>query len=154
MPKKIITYDKYVLKDVSNEPKLWSGKDPVAPSLSDSFRTSSGRKVFSLSSPKGDCAAFICIARLSTIPYRMECLEDYCDPAGSIAVPYSVWSNSPGAGTEIISRVLLAAGEDPDIKRIITLSPKTNMAKTFHLKNGAIELRVNDRFVNFEYKDF
>ncbi len=154
MPRNIIAYDKYVLTDVSNEPKLWSGKDPVAPSLSDSFRVSSGRKVFSLSSSNGGYAAFICIARLSNIPHSMKCLEDFCDPRGPIAVPYSVWSNSPGAGSEIISRILLTAAEDPDIDRVITLSPKTNMAKAFHLKNGAIELRVNKQFVNFEYKDF
>ena len=136
----MINYDKYVLTDVSNEPKLWSGKDPVAPSLSDAFRTTSGRKVFSLSSPKGVCVAFICIARLSNIPHSMRCLEDYCDPSGSIAVPYSVWSNSPGAGAEIISRILLTAAEDSDINRVITLSPKTNMAKTFHLKNKRLKL--------------
>jgi hypothetical protein len=37
------------------------------------------------------------------------------------------------------------------IKRFVTLSPKTEMAKRFHLKNGAIVFRENEETVNYEY---
>ena len=39
----------------------------------------------------------------------------------------------------------------PHIKRFVTLSPKTEMAKKFHLRNGATELQENETTVNFEY---
>jgi hypothetical protein len=39
----------------------------------------------------------------------------------------------------------------PNIKRFVTLSPKTQMAKRFHLKNGAVTFRENDLTVNYEY---
>ena len=35
---------------------------------------------------------------------------------------------------------------------LILLSPLTEMARNFHLNNGAIELQVNDETQNFEYK--
>jgi hypothetical protein len=37
------------------------------------------------------------------------------------------------------------------LHRLITLSPLTDMARKFHLNNGAKELRVNKTTVNFEY---
>jgi hypothetical protein len=39
----------------------------------------------------------------------------------------------------------------PSVTRFVTLSPKTNMARRFHLKNGAIVFRENDDTVNYEY---
>ena len=38
-----------------------------------------------------------------------------------------------------------------NIKRVITLSPLTETAKRFHLKNGAKQLQVNEMTQNFEY---
>jgi len=35
---------------------------------------------------------------------------------------------------------------------LITLSPLTEMARNFHLHNGAFELQVNEKTQNFEYK--
>jgi len=32
------------------------------------------------------------------------------------------------------------------------LSPLTEMARNFHLRNGAIEVQVNEETQNFEYK--
>ena len=37
------------------------------------------------------------------------------------------------------------------VKRFVTLSPCTEMARKFHLQNGAIELRQNEWTVNYEY---
>ena len=39
------------------------------------------------------------------------------------------------------------------LKRFVTLSPKTELAKRFHLKNGAIVYRENDETVNYEYQN-
>jgi len=38
------------------------------------------------------------------------------------------------------------------LNRLITLSPLTEMPPNFHLKNGAIELQVNEETQNFEYE--
>ena len=40
-----------------------------------------------------------------------------------------------------------------NIDRFVTLSPKTDMAKRFHTKNGAIVFRDNPETVNYEYKE-
>jgi len=37
------------------------------------------------------------------------------------------------------------------LNRLITLSPLTDMARKFHLKNGAREVQVNPTTQNFEY---
>ena len=38
------------------------------------------------------------------------------------------------------------------LNRLVTLSPLTDMARKFHLRNGAVELQVNETTQNFEYK--
>jgi len=40
------------------------------------------------------------------------------------------------------------------IERVITLSPTTEMAKNFHLSNGAVVYRINEDVdtVNYEYE--
>ena len=38
-----------------------------------------------------------------------------------------------------------------NLNRLVTLSPLTDMARNFHLKNGAKELQVNETTQNFEY---
>ena len=38
-----------------------------------------------------------------------------------------------------------------NLNRLVTLSPLTDMASNFHLKNGAKELQVNETTQNFEY---
>jgi hypothetical protein len=40
-----------------------------------------------------------------------------------------------------------------EIKRFVTLSPKTDMARRFHTRNGAIVFRDNPETVNYEYKE-
>ena len=37
------------------------------------------------------------------------------------------------------------------LNRLVTLSPMTDMARKFHLKNGAKEVQVNLTTQNFEY---
>jgi len=41
--------------------------------------------------------------------------------------------------------------EYPKITRFVTLSPKTEMARKFHLKNGAFVMRENESSINYEY---
>lgn len=149
---KKINYKEYLLEDVTNKSDLWAGKDPVRPWLSTVFRTSAGRKVYGLTENKEDYSAFLCLALTKDIPICDSSLKSYSSEDGHIAVPYTVWSYKPGAGSEIISRILNVARDNFKIKRVITLSPLTGEAKRFHLKNGAKEYRKNSLSVNFEYQ--
>ena len=51
-----------------------------------------------------------------------------------------------------IERKLNILKKENYLNRPITLSPLTEMARNFHLNNGAIELQVNEETQNFEYK--
>ena len=68
------------------------------------------------------------------------------------ALPISIWSYVPGAGRTLIFDAVKHIKETkPEIKRFVTLSPKTEMAKKFHHRNGAITYRENQESVNYEY---
>ena len=68
------------------------------------------------------------------------------------AVFYTIWSYAPGAGRNLIFEAVdYIKTTYPSIRRFVTLSPKTEMAKRFHIKNGAITFRENQETVNYEY---
>ena len=71
---------------------------------------------------------------------------------GQIAVAYTVWSKKKGGGKLIVKEVFKMIKKSNYLTRLVTLSPLTEMAENFHLKNGAIKLRVNEATQNFEYK--
>ena len=71
---------------------------------------------------------------------------------GKIAIAYTVWSKKKGGGKLIVKEVHKMIKKSNYLNRLITLSPLTEMARNFHLKNGATELQVNDETQNFEYK--
>tara|TARA_B100000131_G_scaffold303862_1_gene328316 strand:+ start:1651 stop:2133 length:483 start_codon:yes stop_codon:yes gene_type:complete len=144
--------EKYSLKNVTQDPLLWLKSDPVRPELGVEFKTSPGRGVFGLRGEDGGWKAFLCYARTSKVPSNVKELEDFTDVKGEIIIPYTVWSHEKGAGRQIIKQVLwLVENAEMGIKRVVTLSPPTEMARKFHLRNSAFELRVNPQTVNFEY---
>ena len=71
---------------------------------------------------------------------------------GKIAIAYTVWSKKKGGGKLIVKEVFKKIKKTNHLNRLVTLSPLTEMARNFHLKNGAFELQVNDETQNFEYK--
>ena len=74
------------------------------------------------------------------------------DKVGRIAVAYTVWSKKKGGGKLIVKEVYKMIKKSNHLNRLVTLSPLTEMARKFHLRNGAVELQVNDETQNFEYK--
>ena len=70
---------------------------------------------------------------------------------GEIVVAYTVWSRKRGAGREIIQKLREWTIEH-NFKRLVTLSPLTPMATHFHVKNGAVQVHINEETQNFEYK--
>jgi len=71
---------------------------------------------------------------------------------GKIAIAYTIWSKKKGGGKLIVKEVFKMIKKSNHLNRLVTLSPLTEMARNFHLKNGAIELQVNEESQNFEYK--
>ena len=71
---------------------------------------------------------------------------------GKIAIAYTVWSKKKGGGKLIVKEVFKKIKESNHLNRLVTLSPLTDMARNFHLHNGAFELQVNEKTQNFEYK--
>jgi hypothetical protein len=74
-----------------------------------------------------------------------------CDDP-KVAIFYTIWSYKAGAGRQLIFDAVKYIKENrKDINRFITLSPKTEMARRFHIKNGAVVFRDNMETVNYEY---
>ena len=70
---------------------------------------------------------------------------------GKIAIAYTVWSKKKGGGKLIVKEVFKKIKKSNHLNRLVTLSPLTEMATNFHLRNGAKLLQVNESTQNFEY---
>ena len=130
--------------------------DPVRPNLNPKFRLTENRVNFLLTQDFTKPCAIVCVAFTKDIPKTEKQLEMYSINKLSInydkAIFYTIWSYSKGSGKDILfNTVFWLKKNKPEIKRYITMSPKTKMARNFHLKNGAYELKSNKETVNFEY---
>ena len=137
-------------------------EDPVRPELDNKFRTSYGRKIYGVKY-KNEVHAVMCFAFTNQIPKTVYELDIFSRDAflqsarrdqnvGKIAIAYTVWSNKKGGGKLIVKEVFKMIKKSNHLNRLITLSPLTEMARNFHLKNGADEIQVNEDTQNFEYK--
>ena len=125
-------------------------EDPVRPHISKAERLSDGRQVFVLEND-GRIVAVICVAYTNAIPKDEFELSAYNAFDGTCAIFYTVWSYEKGAGREIIQRVSDHLMKRGWIKRFVTLSPLTEMAEKFHLRNGAELIYRGKTCQNFEY---
>ena len=142
----------YILEDVTSRQDLWHRGDPVRPELNADFKTKKGRYVFGLLNDNGSYDAFVCCALTVDVPIDIMGLSRLTNVLGRVAVPYTVWSHQRGAGKTIIKKLINFVRENDLADRVVTLSPKTEMARRFHLKNSALVFRDNVATVNFEYK--
>ena len=137
-------------------------KDPVRPELDNDFRTSYGRKIYGVKY-KDEIHAVMCFAFTNKIPKTVKELDLLSKDAflqsaqrgqkiGKIAIAYTVWSTKKGGGKLIVKEVFKVIKKSNHLNRLVTLSPLTEMARNFHLRNGAEELQVNETTQNFEYK--
>ena len=118
--------------------------DPVRPHINAEDRISPGRDVFHI-----DDMAYICMVYMDRVPADEDCL--LCADCGPIAVAYTVWSLEKGYGRKIIMAARDMIQETWRFKRLVTLSPTTDMAMKFHLSNGAKLIAENLTSNNFEY---
>lgn len=128
-------------------------QDPVRPNVPHVDRLGANKDIFVFRDENDKVKAITCVSYQSSIPTKeSELFETTDDP--SIAVFYTIWSYVPGAGRALIFDAVRHIKETrPEITRFITLSPKTEMAKRFHTKNGAGVYRENDETVNYEYEE-
>ena len=136
-------------------------EDPVRPELDNEFRTSFGRKIYGVKY-KGEIHAVMCFAFTNEIPKDVKELDLLSKDAflqsatrdqkvGKIAIAYTVWSKKKGGGKLIVKEVYKKIKKSNHLNRLVTLSPLTEMAKKFHLRNKAKLFRVNETTQNFEY---
>jgi len=125
--------------------------DPVRPEIPLSDRINSNSRIYMLKD--GDrTLAVTCVKFLESIPSAVDELVITIGSA-TTAVFYTIWSYTAGAGRQLIVEAQRSIeSEFPEIQTYVTLSPKTEMARRFHLKNGARELRENSDTVNYIYK--
>ena len=129
-------------------------EDPVRPELTLGFRITNGRKIFGLRY-ENEIEAIVCIAFCPEVPFTVREMDYMSRVEGAeqmdIVVAYTVWSRKRGAGKEIIKKLGEWVKEN-NYKRLVTLSPLTPMATHFHIRNGAMQIHINDETQNFEYK--
>lgn len=118
------------------------------------WRINNSNRLMAYLSEEGsvDPQACLCVAFVDKVPEWIDELEGSATDS-KIVCCYSVWSNKRGAGVRIINEMLEYVKQHfKHVERVITLSPKTEMAAKFHIRNGASLLKENDKTVNFEYK--
>lgn len=141
----------YTILDLTDPLAAYLKDDPVRPHIPHKERFGSNRAVFALTE-NNEVSAMICARLCGGIPSTEQELLDDHTVNPDTAVFYTIWSYKPGAGQQLIREGLQQIKKQlPNVKRFVTLSPPTEMARRFHLKNGAQIFRVNEQSVNYEY---
>ena len=163
---KLQTYTRQQIKEYKYElvemPYIDCSEDPVRPELDLAFRQTYGRKIYGLKDDVGEIAAIMCFAFTDEVPKTVEEMDTLSYDAalqathragvqGSIAIAYTVWAKKKGGGRAIVNEVYKMVKKSNHLNGLVTLSPLTDMARNFHIINGAKELQVNETTQNFEY---
>jgi hypothetical protein len=139
-----------LIRDTDNPLLDYIKDDPVRPELSREFRVSRNKFVSTLISETSP-DAIVCVSLHDFIPQTVDDLSINSEHPTS-AIFYTIWSYKPGAaGILLFQTVDMIKQHYPSVTRFVTLSPKTEMARKFHLKNGANIFRENELTVNYEY---
>jgi len=126
--------------------------DPVRPHIKLEQRIGSHGEIWVLMSEQDEPGAVVCVSWQDFVPTIEEELFQCQSSHPTVAVFYTIWSMQPGGGQKLITEAQKKLRNNyPHIQRAVTLSPLTEMARKFHLRNGAVELQTNPTTVNFEY---
>jgi hypothetical protein len=139
-----------IIRDL-NDPLIDLVKDdPVRPDIPTATRVHDHAEILVLlndltMSPE----AVVCVAYLDSVPTT----ENELGQTGvNVAAFYTIWSYAPGAGRRMIREARQHIElTRPYITKFVTLSPKTEMARKFHLSNGASVLADNETTINYLY---
>ena len=141
----------YTFTTITDEIETLIKDDPVRPEIPMTDRVNENSRIYVLKN--GDkTEAVTCVKFLSAIPAAVEDMVGVVESA-TTAVFYTIWSYAAGAGRTLIQEAQKSIeAEFPGIQTYVTLSPKTEMARKFHLKNGAGIYRENSTTINYIYK--
>jgi hypothetical protein len=138
-----------IITDITDPLLEYLKDDPVRPDIPKEFRVTQNRFVATLAADRP--RAMVCVSLKNLVPATVAELDGDCTEPDT-AVFYTIWSYMSGAGAQLIFDTVDAIRKQhPSIKRFVTLSPKTQMAYKFHMRNGAMVLRENADTVNYEY---
>jgi hypothetical protein len=139
------------ITDLSHTLLSFIKDDPVRPEISTDFRVSDGRVVAALTDEEQNPEAMVCVSFHDFVPEDVEGLSK-TSTVPTTAIFYTIWSYKSGKGKELLYQAVKGIqSQYPSVTRFVTLSPKTNLARRFHLKNGAIIFRENIDTTNYEY---
>ena len=141
----------YTITCITEDLETLIKDDPVRPEIPLTDRVNTNSRMYVLKD--GDkTAAVTCVKFLNSIPEAVEDMAGLVESA-TTAVFYTIWSYAAGAGRTLIQEAQKSIeAEFPGIDTYVTLSPKTEMARRFHLKNGAGIYRENSTTINYIYK--
>ena len=140
----------HLIRDIADKFYRFLVEDPVRPNIPTEYRVGPNRDIFVLHE-QDQVDAITCVSYTPAVPKSESELFQTADPC--VAVFYTIWSYRPGAGRELmLDTVDKIRQEHPEIQRFVTLSPKTEMARRFHIRNGAFVLQENFDTVNYEYR--
>jgi hypothetical protein len=126
--------------------------DPVRPEIPAEQRVNSNSQIFVLKNDQNEPLAVTCVKFLADIPESVTDLADAVVNTNT-AVFYTIWSYAAGAGRELIEQARTQIEQEhPEVKTFVTLSPKTEMARKFHHKNGDTTYRENADSINYLYR--
>ena len=143
----------HIITDIRDNLMNLIKDDPVRPELPADFRVNSNSKIFVLRDDETQQPlAVTCVKFLNQIPHNVDELAELTVNTNT-AVFYTIWSYAAGAGRRLIEEAQQQIRQErPEVDTYVTLSPKTEMARRFHLKNGAEVFRENPDTVNYLYK--
>ncbi|NBP16190.1 hypothetical protein EBU95_17690 [bacterium] len=141
----------HLIKTITDSLLSLISEDPVRPHIPHVDRVGDNKDIFVLRDEQDEVKAITCVSYQNIIPTNEgELFQSSSRP--DTAIFYTIWSYAPGAGRSLIfDAVKHIKQTNANIKRFVTLSPKTETAKRFHIKNGAIVFRENPESVNYEY---
>lgn len=141
----------HIIKDLSDNFLSLIKDDPVRPEIPLEQRVNSNSRIFVLKDEEDKPLAVTCVKFLERVPSSVDDLAEVAVNTNT-AVFYTIWSYAAGAGRRLIEEAQAEIKkEHPEVETYVTLSPKTEMARRFHHKNGAKTLRENDDSVNYVY---
>lgn len=142
-----------IITQITEEIQELIKDDPVRPEIPLEQRINAQSKIYVLKDDgTGRPSAVVCVKFLPKIPESVDELLNTVN-GSSTAVFYTIWSYAQGAGRSLIEQAQQQIKQDrPEVTTFVTLSPKTEMARKFHHKNGATTYRENADSVNYLYR--
>jgi hypothetical protein len=143
----------HVIRDINDSLITLIKDDPVRPEIPLEDRVNDNSQIFVLKDQETDQpVAVTCVKFLADIPAGVDDLVNSVRTHKTAGF-YTIWSYAGGAGRELIAQAQhYIKQHEPEVDTYVTLSPKTEMARRFHLKNGAEIYRENPETVNYLYR--